>query len=144
KTPDKSAKKKRKLSEEATMESKAISSSVEKQTPDLDGLIVEELCLGNPNGKKAEPGKMVTVHYTGKLLANGEIIESKFGDLRYKFRLGVGHVIKGLDVGVNGMRVGGKRKLTIPPAMGYGAEGAGDKIPPDAWLVFDVELLNVK
>ncbi|CAE6087137.1 unnamed protein product [Arabidopsis arenosa] len=141
--PSESAKKNEKISEEATVESKAFSSSVEKQTPDLDGLIVEELCMGNPNGKKAEPGKRVSVHYTGKLQGNGKIFDSTVGKSRYKFRLGAGKVIKGLDVGVNGMRVGGKRMLTIPPAMGYGAEGAGS-IPPDSWLVFDVELLNVK
>ncbi|KAL9278522.1 putative peptidylprolyl isomerase [Arabidopsis thaliana] len=142
-SPSESAKKNEKISEEATVESKAFSISVEKQTPDLDGLIVEELCMGNPNGKKAEPGKRVSVHYTGKLQGNGKIFDSTVGKSRYKFRLGAGKVIKGLDVGLNGMLVGGKRKLTIPPAMGYGAEGAGS-IPPDSWLVFDVELLNVK
>ncbi|XP_020879322.1 peptidyl-prolyl cis-trans isomerase FKBP15-3 [Arabidopsis lyrata subsp. lyrata] len=144
--PSESAKKKEKISEEATVEYKAISTSVEKQTPDPDELNVDDLCMGNPNGKKAGPGKRVTVHYTGKLHENGKIFDSTVGKSPYKFRLGVGKVIKGLDVGVNGMYVGGKRKLTIPPAFGYGrygAEVAGTKIPPDAWLVFDVELLNV-
>ncbi|KAG7549552.1 RNA-binding domain superfamily [Arabidopsis thaliana x Arabidopsis arenosa] len=145
--PSESAKKKEKTSEEATVEYKAISTSVEKQTPDPDELNVDDLCMGNPNGKKAGPGKRVTVHYTGKLHENGKIFDSTVGKSPYKFRLGVGKVIKGLDVGVNGMYVGGKRKLTIPPAFGYGrygAEVAGTKIPPDAWLVFDVELLNVR
>ncbi|CAA0396451.1 Peptidyl-prolyl cis-trans isomerase FKBP53 [Arabidopsis thaliana] len=156
KTPDKSAekktknKKKKKPSEEAA----EISGTVEKQTPAdskssqvrtyPNGLIVEELSMGKPNGKRADPGKTVSVRYIGKLQKNGKIFDSNIGKSPFKFRLGIGSVIKGWDVGVNGMRVGDKRKLTIPPSMGYGAKGAGGQIPPNAWLTFDVELINVQ
>lgn len=109
-----------------------------------NGLVIEELAMGKPDGKKASPGKNVSVHYIGKLKKNGEIFDSNIGRAPFKFRLGVGQVIKGWDVGVNGMRVGDKRRLTIPPAMGYGSQGAGRAIPPNSWLVFDVELVNVR
>ncbi|XP_010532259.1 PREDICTED: peptidyl-prolyl cis-trans isomerase FKBP53 [Tarenaya hassleriana] len=108
-----------------------------------NGLIVEELVMGKPDGKRASPGKQVSVRYIGKLQKNGKIFDSNIGKAPFKFRLGVGQVIKGWDVGVNGMRVGDKRRLTIPPSMGYGHKGAGGQIPPNAWLVFDVELINV-
>ncbi|KAK9293158.1 hypothetical protein L1049_021145 [Liquidambar formosana] len=109
-----------------------------------NGLVIEELGMGKPDGKRASPGKKVSVHYIGKLKKNGEIFDSNVGRAPFKFRLGVGQVIKGWDVGVNGMRIGDKRRLTIPPSMGYGARGAGGKIPPNAWLVFDVELVDVR
>ncbi|CAI0404353.1 unnamed protein product, partial [Linum tenue] len=89
-------------------------------------------------------GQQVSVRYTGKLKENGKVFDSNEGRAPFIFRLGVGQVIKGWDVGVNGMRAGDKRRLTIPPAMGYGHEGAGNKIPPNSWLVFDVELVNVR
>ncbi|KAL1201168.1 Peptidyl-prolyl cis-trans isomerase FKBP53 [Cardamine amara subsp. amara] len=160
KTPDKSTEKKNKKqkkknsSEEAKVENKASASSVKKQTQEdskssqvrtyPNGLIVEELHMGKPNAKKAEPGKTVAVRYIGKLLKNGKIFDSNIGKSPFNFRLGIGQVIKGWDVGVNGMRVGDKRKLTIPPAMGYGLKGAGRDIPPNAWLTFDVEVMNVR
>ncbi|XP_065870940.1 peptidyl-prolyl cis-trans isomerase FKBP53-like [Euphorbia lathyris] len=109
-----------------------------------NGLVIEEIAMGKPDGKKASPGSQVSVRYIGKLKKNGNIFDSNVGRAPFKFRLGVGQVIKGWDVGVNGMRIGDKRRLTIPPAMGYGDRGAGGKIPPNAWLVFDVELVNVK
>ncbi|XP_058205231.1 peptidyl-prolyl cis-trans isomerase FKBP53 isoform X2 [Rhododendron vialii] len=109
-----------------------------------NGLVIEELAMGKPDGKKASPGKKVSVRYIGKLKKNGEIFDSNIGRAPFKFRLGVGEVIKGWDVGVNGMRVGDRRRLTIPPAMGYGAKGAGRAIPPNSWLVFDVELVEVR
>ncbi|KAL7001641.1 peptidylprolyl isomerase [Sarracenia purpurea var. burkii] len=108
-----------------------------------NGLVIEELTMGKPDGKKASPGKKVSVHYIGKLKKNGEIFDSNIGRAPFKFRLGVGQVIKGWDVGVNGMRIGDKRRLTIPPSMGYGDRGAGKKIPPSSWLIFDVELVDV-
>ncbi|XP_057855638.2 peptidyl-prolyl cis-trans isomerase FKBP53 [Cryptomeria japonica] len=108
-----------------------------------NGLVIEELSMGKPDGKKAAPGNKVSVYYTGKLKKNGKIFDSNIGRKPFKFRLGVGEVISGWDVGVKGMRVGDKRRLTIPPAMGYGAAGAGE-IPGNAWLVFDVELVNAK
>ncbi|XP_009372915.1 peptidyl-prolyl cis-trans isomerase FKBP53 [Pyrus x bretschneideri] len=106
-----------------------------------NGLVVEELAMGKPDGKKASSGKKVSVRYIGKL-KNGNIFDSNVGGPPFKFRLGLGQVIAGWDVGVNGMRVGDKRRLTIPPEMGYGNKRAG-KIPPNSWLVFDVELLDV-
>ncbi|CAI9774089.1 unnamed protein product [Fraxinus pennsylvanica] len=83
-----------------------------------NGLVIEELTMGKPDGKRASPGKKVSVHYIGKLKKNGKIFDSNIGRAPFKFRLGIGQVIKGWDVGVNGMRIGDKRKLTIPPAMG--------------------------
>ncbi|CAH8304262.1 unnamed protein product [Eruca vesicaria subsp. sativa] len=142
KTPVESAekkkKKKKKSNEKATEETKVISS---RTYP--NGLVVEEIKMGKPNSKKATPGKKVSVCYTGKLQKNGEVFDSNTKETPLEFRLGVGQVIKGWDVGVNGMRIGDKRKLTIPPSMGYGTSGAGE-IPPNAWLTFDVELLDVK
>ncbi|KAJ0681668.1 putative peptidylprolyl isomerase [Helianthus annuus] len=84
-----------------------------------------------------------TVHYIGKLKKNGKIFDSNIGKAPFRFRLGAGEVIAGWDVGIKGMCVGEKRRLTIPPSMGYGAGGAGSAIPPNSWLVFDVELVNV-
>ncbi|KAJ3679571.1 hypothetical protein LUZ60_017582 [Juncus effusus] len=106
-----------------------------------NGLIIEETKMGKPDGKRANPGSKVSVNYVGKL-KNGKIFDSNVGQRPFKFRLGIGQVIKGWDVGVNGMRVGDKRRLTIPPAMGYGDQKAG-AIPKNSWLVFDVELVDV-
>jgi len=94
-------------------------------------------------GEVAVAGKTVTVHYTG-WLENGKTFDSSVSRGQpFSFHLGVGQVIKGWDEGVQGMKVGGKRKLTIPPNLGYGARGAGGVIPPHATLTFDVELLGV-
>ncbi|PIA49976.1 hypothetical protein AQUCO_01300604v1 [Aquilegia coerulea] len=109
-----------------------------------NGLVVEELEMGKPDGEKASPGTKVSVRYIGKLKKNGNIFDSNINRAPFQFRLGVGEVIKGWDVGVTGMRVGDKRRLTIPPSMGYGQKGAAPKIPPNAWLEFDVELLRVR
>jgi FKBP-type peptidyl-prolyl cis-trans isomerase FkpA len=101
-------------------------------------------------GKEAVAGKTVEVHYTGWLhepsAANqrGKQFDSSVGRGPFSFPLGGGRVIKGWDEGVAGMKVGGKRTLVIPPEYGYGARGAGNVIPPNATLVFDVELLDVK
>ncbi|KAJ0620339.1 putative peptidylprolyl isomerase [Helianthus annuus] len=75
------------------------------------------------------------MRYIGKLKKNGKIFDSNIAKAPFKFRLGAGEVIAGWDVGVKGMRVGEKRRLTIPPSMGYGARGAGSAIPPNSWLV---------
>lgn len=95
-------------------------------------------------GREAVSGNLVTVHYTG-WLTNGTKFDSSV-DRRdpFSFPIGSGKVIKGWDEGVAGMKIGGKRKLTIPPQLGYGSRGAGGVIPPNATLVFDVELLEVK
>jgi FKBP-type peptidyl-prolyl cis-trans isomerase FkpA len=102
-------------------------------------------------GVEAVSGRAVEVHYTGWLWDESKPDHKgkKFDSSRdrnepFEFRLGAGEVIRGWDEGVAGMKVGGKRTLTIPAAMGYGARGAGGVIPPNATLVFDVELLGVK
>jgi FKBP-type peptidyl-prolyl cis-trans isomerase len=95
-------------------------------------------------GALAEAGKTVTVHYTGWLTTGKKFDSSVDRGQPFTFPLGAGRVIKGWDEGVKGMKVGGKRKLTIPSALGYGARGAGGVIPPHATLVFDVELLGVQ
>jgi len=105
-------------------------------------LIIEDLQMGE--GKSAQKGKKITVHYTG-WLTDGTKFDSSL-DRRQPFTLilGAGQVIEGWDKGFDGMKEGGKRKLTIPPEMGYGVHGAGGVIPPNATLVFEVELLHVQ
>jgi len=114
-------------------------------TTTASGLKIEEVVEGS--GAEAAPGRKVTVHYTG-WLTDGVIKGRKFDSSKdrgdpFDFPLGAGHVIKGWDEGVQGMKVGGTRLLTIPPALGYGARGAGGGIPPNATLLFEVELLKV-
>jgi len=105
------------------------------------GLIIEEIVVGE--GAEATKGKRVSVHYTG-WLTNGRKFDSSVDrNDPFDFPLGRGHVIPGWDEGVAGMKIGGKRKLTIPPNLGYGASGAGGVIPPNATLVFEVELLEI-
>jgi len=94
-------------------------------------------------GDEAKSGQTVHVHYTGWLTDGTKFDSSVDRGKPFSFRLGAGMVIKGWDQGVAGMKVGGKRKLTIPPELGYGQRGAGGVIPPGATLVFDVELLSV-
>jgi FKBP-type peptidyl-prolyl cis-trans isomerase FkpA len=106
------------------------------------GLQYEDVQEGS--GAAAKSGDTVEVHYTG-WLTNGQKFDSSVDRGRpFSFRLGQGQVIKGWDEGVAGMKPGGKRKLTIPSALGYGRGGAGGVIPPNADLVFEVELLKVK
>jgi FKBP-type peptidyl-prolyl cis-trans isomerase FkpA len=105
------------------------------------GLTIEELIVGE--GDEAAHGQSVTVHYTGWLVDGTKFDSSRDRDEPFQFDLGARRVIAGWDEGVQGMKVGGTRKLTIPPQLGYGARGAGRVIPPNATLVFEVELLSV-
>ena len=109
------------------------------------GLQYEDTVVGS--GDVARTGQRVSVHYTGWLYNNGEqggkFDSSKDRGQPFVFPLGAGHVIKGWDEGVQGMAVGGTRRLVIPPELGYGARGAGGVIPPNATLLFEVELLAV-
>ncbi|MFH1495863.1 MAG: FKBP-type peptidyl-prolyl cis-trans isomerase [Pseudomonadota bacterium] len=105
------------------------------------GLVYEDITLGS--GAEAAAGQPVSVHYTGWLTDGSKFDSSKDRNDPFSFPLGAGHVIKGWDEGVQGMKEGGVRKLTIPPQLGYGARGAGGVIPPNATLVFEVELLKV-
>jgi FKBP-type peptidyl-prolyl cis-trans isomerase len=105
-------------------------------------LKIEDLVVGT--GATAKAGDQVSVHYTGWLTDGTKFDSSLDRGEPFAFTLGQGQVIEGWDKGVEGMKVGGKRKLTIPPAMAYGDQGAGDAIPPNAVLVFEVELLAVQ
>lgn len=105
------------------------------------GLKYEDLAEGE--GNVAEAGQRVSVHYTGWLSDGTQFDSSVSRNEPFQFSLGKGMVIRGWDEGVAGMKVGGKRKLTIPPQLGYGAQGAGGVIPPNATLVFEVELLDI-
>ena len=104
-------------------------------------LEIEDLKLGE--GSEAVKSKLIVVHYTGWLTDGTKFDSSLDRNDPFSFTLGVGQVIRGWDEGFAGMKVGGKRKLTIPPEMGYGSRGAGGVIPPNATLVFEVELLEV-
>jgi FKBP-type peptidyl-prolyl cis-trans isomerase FkpA len=105
------------------------------------GLIIEDVTPGD--GAVAAAGQKVTVHYTGWLTNGTKFDSSKDRNDPFVFPLGGGRVIKGWDEGVQGMQVGGTRLLVIPAALGYGARGAGGVIPPNATLMFEVELLAV-
>tara|TARA_B100000575_G_C22884451_1_gene515081 strand:+ start:276 stop:692 length:417 start_codon:yes stop_codon:yes gene_type:complete len=114
----------------------------ENVTKMKNGLVIEDIVIGA--GEEAKDFNKVIVNYTGKL-EDGSIFDSslKPGRSPFTFTLGSGSVIKGWDLGVKGMKVGGKRKLTIPSELGYGSRGAGGVIPPDATLIFEVELIEV-
>jgi FKBP-type peptidyl-prolyl cis-trans isomerase FkpA len=105
------------------------------------GLVIEEIVEGT--GDIAAAGQTVSVHYTGWLTDGKKFDSSKDRNDPFDFPLGGRRVIAGWDEGVQGMKVGGTRKLTIPPDLGYGARGAGGVIPPNATLVFEVELLEI-
>jgi FKBP-type peptidyl-prolyl cis-trans isomerase FkpA len=115
-------------------------------TTTASGLILDDKIAGQ--GEEARAGQQVSVHYTGWLLYGSErgrkFDSSKDRREPFAFSLGAGQVIKGWDEGVQGMKVGGTRVLTIPPGLAYGARGAGGVIPPNATLIFEVELLAIE
>lgn len=115
---------------------------VETETKMEDKLLIQDEVVGT--GAEAVSGKKITVNYTGTL-TNGTKFDSSLnpGRTPFSFNLGAGEVIAGWDQGFNGMKVGGKRKLTIPPSLGYGAQDMGS-IPPNSTLIFEVELLGVE
>jgi FKBP-type peptidyl-prolyl cis-trans isomerase FkpA len=104
----------------------------------MSELVVEDLVVGD--GAEAVAGNSVSVHYVGTF-GDGRVFDKSLDRGPFKFKLGIGQVIKGWDTGVQGMRVGGKRKLSIPSDLAYGGRGAGGVIPPNTDLVFEVELL---
>ena len=106
------------------------------------GLVYEDTVVGT--GAEAKAGQQVSVHYTGWLTNGSKFDSSKDRNDPFEFSLGMRQVIGGWDEGVQGMKIGGTRKLTIPPELGYGARGAGGVIPPNATLVFEVELLGIR
>lgn len=109
----------------------------------VEALKIEELNVGT--GAEAQAGKHVSVHYTGWLAEGGKKFDSSHDrNEPFAFKIGVGQVIRGWDEGVATMKVGGKRTLIIPASLGYGARGAGGVIPPNATLVFEVELLGLQ
>lgn len=121
------------MTEEASSESEMVTTE--------SGLQYEEIVEGT--GAMPQAGQRVTVHYTGTLEDGTKFDSSRDRGRPFSFTIGVGQVIKGWDEGVSSMRVGGQRKLVIPPELGYGARGAGGVIPPNATLLFDVELLRI-
>jgi FKBP-type peptidyl-prolyl cis-trans isomerase len=130
---------------------------VASQTPSMDNALSNPAPIPNPlpttftandtivgTGAEAVPGKQVTVNYVG-MLPNGKVFDaSSLHGQTFTFNLGGGQVIKGWDQGVVGMKVGGVRRLIIPANLAYGSQGAGGVIPPNATLIFDVQLLDVK
>jgi FKBP-type peptidyl-prolyl cis-trans isomerase len=110
-------------------------------TTTASGLQYWDIVVGT--GATAAPGNSVKVHYSGFLTTGQKFDSSRDRGEPFSFPLGAGQVIKGWDEGVAGMKVGGQRQLRIPPELGYGAAGAGGAIPPNATLIFDVELLDV-
>lgn len=126
----------------ATAVGKPTAEKAPEPPPTNEKLESKDLVVGK--GAEAKAGDSVKVHYVGTLTDGKEFDSSKKHNQPFEFELGAGRVIKGWDQGVAGMKVGGKRKLTIPPSLGYGARGAPPVIPPNATLLFDVELLEVK
>ena len=116
----------------------------EEENPTVTSSGLQYLDLVTGSGREAHVGETASVHYTGWLKDGTKFDSSVDRGQPFSFRLGAGQVIKGWDEGVVGMNIGSKRKLTIPPHLGYGARGAGQVIPPNATLIFDVELLDLR
>ncbi|KAG6403267.1 hypothetical protein SASPL_135484 [Salvia splendens] len=108
-----------------------------------NGLTIKDLSSGPPGGRVAVPGKKIKIHYNGMLKESGLVYDSNVGGPAFKFLLGDKAYIDGWNVGIDGMRVGDKRRLIIPPSMGYGDVQVGADIPPNSWLIYDIELVKV-
>ncbi len=130
------------MGQPARTPSNLIAMDTENQITTASGLKYVELVEGT--GDTPTKGQTVSVHYTGTLVDGKKFDSSRDRNQPFKFQIGEGQVIKGWDEGLSSMKVGGRRQLIIPPDLGYGKRGAGGVIPPDATLVFDVELLAVK
>jgi FKBP-type peptidyl-prolyl cis-trans isomerase len=115
--------------------------TAEPETPEPNEMIKEDLVIGT--GPEAKTGDKVRVNYTGRLLKTNFMFDTSVGKKPFEFTIGQGGVIKGWDEGVPGMKVGGKRKLTIPSKLAYGDKGSPPKIPGKATLVFEIELLGI-
>lgn len=118
-----------------------INEQTKEEVMDVKELVIDDLSIGN--GEEAKEGDKVQVHYTGTLTDGTKFDSSVDRDVPFEFTLGKGDVIKGWDVGVLGMKVGGKRQLTIPPQFAYGERGAGNVIPPNATLIFEIVLIAI-
>jgi len=116
----------------------------EEENPTVTSSGLQYLDFVKGSGREAHVGETASVHYTGWLKDGTKFDSSVDRGQPFSFRLGAGQVIKGWDEGVVGMNIGSKRKLIIPPDLGYGARGAGRVIPPNATLIFDVELLDLR
>jgi FKBP-type peptidyl-prolyl cis-trans isomerase len=111
-------------------------------TVTLTGLTIEDTALGA--GAAAAPGQTINVHYTGWLAGGRKFDSSRERNEAFEFEVDAGQVIAGWDEGLRGMKVGGTRRLVVPPHLGYGVQGSGNAVPPNATLVFDVELLGIR
>ncbi|KAI5651369.1 FKBP-type peptidyl-prolyl cis-trans isomerase domain-containing protein [Phthorimaea operculella] len=136
------AQKPEKKNKEAKKEVKEEAGDKKEKKSLSGGVFIEDLKVGS--GPAAKPGKTVMVYYEGRLKQNNKMFDNCVKGPGFKFRLGAKEVISGWDVGVAGMKVGGKRKIVCPPNMAYGAKGSPPVIPPNSTLVFEVELKNVK